>query len=257
MGNFQLLSPLKRHIFKNTPLWQINVRGSLWLSKGVLTYKSKGLSPRLFFSFTYSEFVPMHIYTSKMSQWFSCAWAAQPVWWMNCVTSADKYHTISQTNFSCLLSLVVYSHYFIDSAPSSGQQHNKRNNFPFLNVILSMGSWEMEKKLHTTLAGQGDLSCVRSTAFPYLDFSVTKACGICIEKAEKILAGIFCYIFNLLGIPWGEGRTEDGKCKERKTIDQLYCIYSLLPLSMTLLLYRFVQKQFCRPKKGSAQRSHL
>lgn len=114
----------------------------------------------------------------------------------------------------------------------------------------------MEKKLHTTLAGQGDLSCV-STAFPYLDFSVTKACSICILKAEKILAGIFCYIFNLLGISWGEGRTQDGKRKERKTIDQLCCIYSLLPLSMILLLYRFVQKQFCRPKKGNEQRSHL
>lgn len=171
----------------------------------------------LVFSFMYSEFVPMHIYTSKMSQWFSCAWAAQPVWWMNCVMSADKYHTISQTNFSCLLSLVVYSHYFIDSAPSSGQQYNKRNNIPFLNVILSMGSWEMEKKLHITLAGQRDPSCV-STTFPYLDFSVTKACSICSKIPEKLIRGIFCYIFNLLVISWGEGRREEGSVRKERPL---------------------------------------
>lgn len=193
----------------------------------------------LVFSLMYSEFVPKHIYTSKMSQWFSCAWAAQPVWWMNCVMSADKHHTISQTNFSCLLSLVVYSHYFIDSAPSSGQQHNKRNNFPFLNVILSMESWEMEKKLHITLAGQRDLSCA-STAFPYLDFSVTKACSICSKKAEKIITGVFCYIFNLLVISWGRvGERKGSTRKERPSISftvsihfslsASYCSFSGLP----------------------------
>lgn len=155
-GEFPAFLPTKKkHCQKHTPL--TSKRESV-IQKGA--YLWKGLSPMLIFSFMYSEFVPMHIYTSKMSQWFSCAWTAQPVWWMTCITSVDKYHTISQTNFSCLLSLVVYSHYFIDSAPSSGQQHNKRNNFPFWNVILSMGSWEMEKKLHITLAGQRDLSCI-------------------------------------------------------------------------------------------------
>lgn len=56
----------------------------------------------------------------------------------------------------------------------------------------------MEKKLHITLAGQRDLSCV-STAFPYLDLSVTKACSICSKKAKKIITGIFLLHFQFTG----------------------------------------------------------
>lgn len=170
-----------------------------------------------------------------MSQWFSCVWATQPVRWMNRETSADTYHTISQTDFSCRLSAGVYSHSFIDSAPSSGQRHNKRNHFPFLNMILSMGSWEMEKKIHITLAGQRDLSCA-SAEFPYLDFSVTKACSICGKSWKN---NYWDFLFSSLVSSWGEGGRErkGGARKERPSLSfavsfhffsALYCSFSVL-----------------------------
>lgn len=187
----------------------------------------------------------MHIYTWKMSQWSSCVWARQPMRWMNRVTSTDTYHTTSQTDFSCLLSASVYSHYFIDSAPSSGQQHNKRNHFPLLNMILSMGSWEMEKKIHITLAGQRDLSCA-SAEFPYLDFSVTKACSICGKSWKN---NYWYFLFSLPVSSCGEGGREEGRCKEGKTTDQLCCIFSLLLLGTILLLLSFVQKNIAALKK--------
>lgn len=55
--------------------------------------------------------------------------------------------------------------------------------------------------------------------------------------------------FQFTGYLLGEGRREEGKYKERKTIDQLCCIYSLLPLSTILLLFRFAQKNTADLKK--------
>lgn len=105
----------------------------------------------------------------------------------------------------------------------------------------------MEKKLHITLAGQRDLSYV-STAFPYLDCSVTKACSICSKKVEKIITGIFLLHFQLTGYLLGGG-LERGREVQAKTINQLCSIYSLFPFSTILLLFRFVQKNTADLKK--------
>ena len=168
---------------------------------------------------------------------------------MHRVTSADTYPTISQTDFSCLPSAGVDFHYFIDSAPSSGQQHNKRNHFPFWKMISSMGSWEIEKKNRITLAGQRDLSCA-SAEFPYLDFSVTKTCSICGKGWKN---NYWYFLFSSLVSSHGEGGREEGRCKEEKTINQLGCTFSLLLLSTVLLLLIFVQKNIADLKKETSR----
>lgn len=81
----------------------------------------------------------------------------------------------------------------------------------------------MEKKLHITLAGQRDLSCV-STAFPYLDCSVTKACSICSKKSWENNDRVFLLHFQFTGYLL-RVRSERGWEEQAKTINQLCCIY--------------------------------
>lgn len=160
---------------------------------------------------------------------------------MNWVTLTDRHPTARQAVFSCLLSAGVYSHYLLDSAPSSGQQHNKRNHFPFSNMILSMGSWEMEKKIHITLAGQRDLSYT-STELPYLDFSVTKAFSICGKSWKN---SYWYFLFSSLVSTWGERGT--GAEREDHLSALLYPFTS--PPQHCAVPLSFVQKNIAELKK--------
>lgn len=72
-----------------------------------------------------------------MSQWFVLEQysAMDEV----CTTSAGTQHIIIQADSGRLQPASVYSLYLIDSAPSSGQHHNKKKSFPLFKDDFEHG----------------------------------------------------------------------------------------------------------------------